>query len=501
MVIAIGVGVVVCGGSAAEELVPAKTPPNPALARFYQQKLTWQSCAAYEVTEREDGPPVRCAWVDVPLDYADPDGRVIQVAISRTEAAGDRIGSVLFLPGGPGQSGLWMANDAAGSQIARRFDRIGFDPRGIGASRPALFCRTGREIDAWRAQLSSTNTPDGIAVSEQEFSDYAELCARHNGTDLLAHVGTREVSQDIDVIRAVLDEEKLTAVGYSYGTLLGSAYAERFPDKVRALVLDGAVDPSLTPAQSVVSQIAGFQEAFDAFAFDCVTLRSECALGDDEFAASDVLRALLAPLLTGSASTTDPRGLSYSDAVDAVVVSLYHENSWDELAAGLAELREGRGDMLLRLADWSWGRRDDGTYPRSADASPAIRCVDGPPMHDRSAVAQLDADYRRAAPFLDDGLGTGAAPKDLCAFWPVPNTFEPHTLSIPELPRTLVISTTGDPATPHTEGIALARQLDAVLLTYRGDQHTVAFQGVLCIDYAVTRYLIDLVLPPDGFVC
>ncbi|WP_280218824.1 alpha/beta hydrolase [Nocardia neocaledoniensis] len=500
MVIAIGVGVAVCGGSAAMEL-SAKVPPTAALAKFYRQQVSWQDCSAADVTAQDDGPPVRCAWVDVPLDYADPGGRVIQVAISRTEATGDRLGSVLFLPGGPGQSGLWMANEAMGTQIARRFDRIGIDPRGIGASRPALSCRTAPEIDAWRAQRPSANTPAGIATTEAEFRDYAELCARNNGTDLLAHLGTREAAQDLDVIRAVLGEEKLTAVGYSYGTFLGSVYAERFPGKVRALVLDGAVDPALGPDESLVSQIAGFQHAFDSFATHCAWARSECALGYDEYLASDALRELLAPLLTAPAPTTDPRGLSYSDAVEAVLFSLYHQNGWDDLATGLTELRAGRGDTLLWLADWSWGRRDDGTYPRASDAHAAIRCVDGPRTHDREAVARLDVDYRRAAPFLDDGRGTGAAPKDPCAFWPVPNTLEPHPLSIPGLARTVVVSTTGDPATPHEEGIALARQLGAVLLTYRGNQHTVAFQGNRCVDYAVTRYLIDLVPPPDGFVC
>ncbi|GEM34801.1 protease [Nocardia neocaledoniensis NBRC 108232] len=383
--------------------------------------------------------------MEVPLDYADPGGRVIQVAISRTEATGDRLGSVLFLPGGPGQSGLWMANEATATQIARRFDRIGIDPRGIGASRPALSCRTAREIDAWRALPPSANTPAGIATTEAEFRDCAELCARNNGTDLLAHLGTREAAQD--------------------------------------------------------PQIAGFQHAFDSFATHCAWVRSECALGYDEYLASDALRELLEPLLTAPAPTTDPRGLSYSDAVEAVLFSLYHQNGWDDLATGLAELRAGRGDTLLWLADWSWGRREDGTYPRSSDAHAAIRCVDGPPTHDREAVARLDVDYRRAAPFLDDGRGTGAAPKDLCAFWPVPNTLEPHPLSIPGLPRTVVVSTTGDPATPHEEGIALARRLGAVLLTYRGNQHTVAFQGNRCVDYAVARYLIDLVPPPDEFVC
>ncbi|MFF2084416.1 alpha/beta fold hydrolase [Nocardia sp. NPDC058176] len=499
MVIAVGVGVTSCGASA-DDPGTARTPPAPGLERFYDQRVSWAECDSYDVYIDDTEPPIRCARIDVPLDYARPDGTVVQIALSRVEASERRIGSVLMLPGGPGGSGLWMANYGRDTEIAQRFDRIGFDPRGVGDSIPAVACLTGPETDAERAEPPLENTPEGIAAAELDLIDYAEACERRNGRDLLAHLGTREVSQDMDVVRAVLDEERLTAVGYSYGTRLGSAYAERFPQRVRALVLDGAVDPSADPVDDAVTQAAGFQQAFEAFAAACV-LDSGCPLGTDAATAVRSFQELLEPLRTAPAYTDDPRGLSYNDAVSGVIWSLYWEDAWETLTAGLAELREGYGDVLLQVADQLEDRRDDGTYAGFTDAFHVIRCVDTPRIHDRAVVARLDAEYRRAAPFLDDGRATGAAPKELCAFWPVPNTTEPHTLSIPDLPRTVVVSTTGDPATPHSDGIALARQLDAALITYEGNQHTVALQGVSCVDDAVIRYLVDLETPADGLLC
>ncbi|GGK38196.1 protease [Nocardia camponoti] len=474
------------------------TPPNPALARFYHQQLTWQSCAAYVELADERA---RCAWVRVPLDYARPSGQTIEIAISRIPASGKRKGALVFLQGGPGYSGLWLADQARDTEVAQRFDRIGIDPRGIGASRPAVRCVSHAEIDEMRAELPIPNTPTGIAHAEADARDYVDACLAENTPDLLAHIGTREGVQDLDIVRAVLDEEKLTAVGYSYGTFTATMYAERFPDRVRALVLDGAVDPSLPADERMVAQIASFQSTFDAFAVACTRLAVDCPLGDDEARANDVLRHLLSPLLAASAPTLDHRGLSYYDAEQAIIGALYRDANWELLTDALRELRDGRGDLLLKLADWQWERRPDGTYPGHGDAGSAISCVDNRAAADRASRARVDAAYRRAAPFLDDGRATGQAPRDVCAFWPVPATLRAHPVDIKHLPPTVVVSTTGDPATPHAEGIALAKQLNARLLTFSGWQHTVVFDGNVCIDYAVTRYLVDLVLPPPDIVC
>ncbi|MGW0041140.1 alpha/beta hydrolase [Rhodococcus sp. NPDC003348] len=469
------------------------------LERFYTQDVHWESCTDYET----DGPlasGLECARVTVPVDYDNPTGDTAQVAISRSAATGDRIGSLLVNPGGPGASGLSMATAADGTDLAERFDVIGFDPRGIGASTPQIRCLTDAEFDADRADPRVDMSPEGIAHSESVNADYAAKCAQRTGTEFLAHVGTREVVRDMDVIRSVLGDEQLNFLGYSYGTRLGSTYAETFPGNVRAMVLDGAVDPQQDPVEETVLQAAGFQRAFEDFAADCAT-KANCPLGSDPGQAVPRFRALVDPLITRPAETTDPRGLGYQDAITGVQQALYSPQLWGALRSGLSALEQGRGDSLLLLADQYQGRSDGGSYSNINDAFNAVRCVDDPAVTDRAVAAAGDDAYRRAAPFLDDGRGTGNAPLDACAFWPVPSTSTPHAVDAAGLPQVVVVSTTEDPATPYQAGVDLAKQLGAALITYRGTQHTVALNGVSCVDDPVVAYLIDLAAPGADLTC
>lgn len=487
---------------ATSRAVPADAVAVPAgLEQFYEQPVTWESCADYGADGsylRREG--AQCARITVPLDYDDPDGATARIAISRMPASGDRIGSLLVNPGGPGASGLGTATVAADTELADRFDVIGFDPRGVGESEPAVRCLTDAETDAVRALDDGDMSPDGIAASEKRSREYADACAERSGIDLLAHVGTREVVRDMDVIRGVLRDEKMTYLGFSYGTRLGTAYAETFPDRVRALVLDGALDPEQEPVDEVVLQAAGFQRAFDAFAEDCAGYDS-CALGNDPAQAVPRFRELVDPLIATPARTTDPRGLSHRDAITGVQQALYSPSLWGSLRGGLASLADGNGDTLLLLADLYEGRSEDGTYSNLNDAFNAIRCVDDPRITDRAVAGEADTRFREAAPFLDDGRGTGQAALDLCVFWPVPNTGEPHTPDVPGLAPVLVVSTTEDPATPYQAGVDLARQLGGALISFTGTQHTVVLDGEQCVDDAVIRYLVSLEVPETDPHC
>ncbi|WP_051026786.1 alpha/beta hydrolase [Nocardia higoensis] len=480
----------------------AAMPPAPdGLSRFYEQTPQWTDCA--EIAGEGVGlPPIaECARVEVPIDYADPGGLTAQLALSRIPASGAKIGSLLINPGGPGVSGLDTVLVGNQTPLAQRFDRVGFDPRGVGASTPAVTCLTAAEADAERAEPPEDSTPEGIAATEAENRDYAAKCAERSGKELLEHIGTREVVQDMDVIRAVLGDSKLTYLGYSYGTKIGALYAEKFPDRVRAMVLDGAVDASVDPVQEALRQAVGFQRAFDAYAAECAQ-DADCPLGTDPARAVARFRELVDPLWHTPAATTDPRGLGYNDAMTGVTQTLYADELWPRLTLGLQELKEGRGDTLLYLADIYDGRNDDGTYSNIQDAFNAIRCVDDPRVTDPAVAAQLDAEYRKAAPFLDDGRGTGAAALELCASWPVPNSGEPHTIAVDGLPTTVVVSTTDDPATPYQAGVDLAAQLDAALVTFQGNRHTAALvAGDQCLDSVVVAYLVDLVEPPRDLTC
>ncbi|HLS79244.1 MAG TPA: alpha/beta hydrolase [Nocardia sp.] len=498
----VGASLVVTGCGADSGEPAGALPPAPeGLSRFYEQTPAWGSCA--EIVDRSTAlPPIaECATVEVPIDYENPDGPTARLALSRIPATGAKIGSLLMNPGGPGVSGLDTVLVGNQTPLAQRFDRVGFDPRGVGSSTPAVACLTPPEVDAERAEPPEDSTPEGIAATEAENREYAAKCVERTGEDVLAHIGTREVVQDMDVIRAVLGDPALTYLGYSYGTKLGALYAEKFPDRVRAMVLDGAVDASVDPVEEALRQAAGFQRAFDAYAADCAQ-SADCPLGTDPAQAVTRFRELVDPLWDVPAATTDPRGLGYNDAMTGVTQTLYADELWQQLTLGLQELADGRGDTLLYLADIYNGRNDDGTYSNIQDAFNAIRCVDDPRVTDPAVAAQLDAEYRKAAPFLDDGRGTGASALELCASWPVPNSGQPHTIAVDGLPTLVVVSTTDDPATPYQAGVDLAAQLGAALITFEGNRHTAALvAGDECLDTAVVDYLVELVVPPRGLVC
>ncbi|HET9142526.1 alpha/beta hydrolase [Actinophytocola sp.] len=486
-------------------------PVPPGLEKFYGQSLSWGECAPYARTDFDraamKGDEVQCTRLTVPLDYAKPDGETISIAVLR-RPAGDserRIGSLLINPGGPGASGLATAarlGQEARNDLGERFDFVGFDPRGVGASEPVVKCLTDQERDAERAEDDELDaSAAGVAKVESDEKDYAAKCAERTGKGaaMLANLGTRDVARDMDVLRSTLGDEKLTYLGYSYGTRLGSTYAEAFPNNVRAMVLDGALDPSQDPVEELVAQGEGFQKAFDDFVSWCVQ-RQDCALGQDRAKALDAFLALVRPLGQRPVEVDDGRKLSYSDAMTGVIQALYADELWEYLNTGLTELKGNRADTLMQLADTYLERGPDGRYSSTQDAFTAIRCVDDPRVTDKNVVLEAARRYKQVAPFLDDG-NPPTATLDSCAFWPVPNTGQPHLPNVAGVPPVLVVSTTKDPATPYEAGVNLAKALGGGLLTFEGTQHTAFLQDNKCVDEAGARYLVDLKLPAEGTRC
>lgn len=491
---------------------PAQAPaPNPPeLAAFYDQKLTWGPCGSFAGSADDAAgfadPKFDCARVNVPLDYAKPDGPAAQVALLRQKATGPKIGSLFFDPGGPGASGTsYLANASSRmpKELGQRFDLIGFDPRGTGASTPKIDCLDDKENDAERTKVFADPSPAGVAAAEADSKSYADRCSQRVGVDVLANMGTRDAAKDMDVLRAAVGDQKMNYVGYSYGTELGTAYAEAFPRNVRSLVLDGAIDPTQTTVDSSVKQAAGFQQAFENYAKWCATQpqdRAPCPVGTDPAQATRAFNKIVQPLIDKPVPVGDGRTLSFEDAVTGVTQALYVSEYWPILSRGISEVASGQGRVLQVLADSYYERDDKGRYSNMLEAFQAISCVNQKPVTDPAEVRELNEKSDQAAPFRSTGRGVVSA-KDPCGFWPVPPTSEPHTPNVQGLPPVVVVSVTGDPATPYQAGVDLAQQLKGALIKVNGEQHTASLQGNSCLDDKVVSYLVDLKSPDDGAEC
>ncbi|MFJ6019060.1 alpha/beta hydrolase [Nocardiopsis alba] len=482
--------------------------PSAALDVFYDQELAWEDCADYPSTETEAmlmglAPGIECARMEVPLDYEEPDGDLASVAVSRVPARGESMGPLLFNPGGPGGSGVvGAALTAAGlaeSEITERFDVVGFDPRGVGATVPAVDCYTDEEADAGVVALGSHGTT--VEFTEADTLAIMERCAEGSGgVEVLPHLGTRDTARDMDVLRAVLGEETLTYLGQSYGTRLGTVYAEQFPERVRAMVLDGAKSPLEDTFESRVNAYAGFQEAFDKMAASCAT-DADCPLGTDPTRATAEFQEIVRPLRDAPVPAPGAE-LDFDGAIGGVIAGLYNTESHPRIIDGIAEIEEGRGDTLMQLI-YDFGLRGaDGAWPNSLEANHAINCMDEDRLTPEQGGELREATYARA-PFMDPGVDVTGGARDGCEHWPAEPTLGfPYAQDVEGLPDTLVVSITGDPTTPHEGGIRLAETLGSALLTVEGTGHGVVSLGTNeCVDGATARYLIDLEVPDEGATC
>ncbi|MET9384957.1 alpha/beta hydrolase [Streptomyces sp. NPDC002928] len=477
-------------GAATDAAVP------PELLRYYQQELRWEPCP--------DTPSFQCGTMKVPLDYAHPNAGDLLLKALRKKATGNgaRIGSLLVNPGGPGASAIDSLVTTAGnfpSSVRASYDLVAVDPRGVGHSTP-VDCKTdtpttpmgsGRRLSAGQAETDAT-----VQAYDAYFRQVADACAQHAGW-LLSHVGTLDTARDTDVLRALLGDDRLHYLGYSYGTYLGATYAGLFPDRVGRMVLDGAVDPALDGYRQFLQTAAGFQVAWKSFAADCAA-RTDCPLGrfvDEISRRLDTLRRALdrTPLKQGKDIT-----VSGDDLLSAVTTALSAGTAaWEQLRAAFRGVLTGDTTALQRLL----GAAED-TSASVGDAFYAVGCLSDPfaprlnPAQTRAAQPQ----FLRASPEFGELMV-----KDLmqCTHWPVRPTQPARPITAPGAAPILVVGTTRDPATPYPWAQALARQLSSGrLLTYDGDGHAAyLIHGSTCIDTTVDRYLTQGQLPPVGKVC
>ncbi|QEW04300.1 alpha/beta hydrolase [Microbacterium lushaniae] len=485
---------------------------SPALDRFYGQGIDFGLCAEFAQTETASAlfasESLECAHLEVPMDYTAPSEERMRIGVLRVPAQGspeERLGSLVINPGGPGESGMLIAAALslrlAESPVLQRFDLVGFDPRGVGASTPSIRCFSDAERDAGEAKTTLVGASG--TWTEEDTAALVEKCAEASGgEEVLAAVGTRDAARDIDVLRAVLGDEKLTFFGMSYGTRLGAVYAEQFPENVRAMVLDGAVDPRADGEGQRIATLAGFQRSFEQLAAYCAE-SADCPLGTDPGQATRAFQQLVHPLVHQPAPAGDGRTADFDQVIGGVGASLYTREGWDAAIAGIAQLKnEGRADQLLALNDLYTGRGSDGVWSTFLDANFAINCMD---EERRTPAAETDlrAQVAATSPWLDSGEDFAGSTRHACEAWPADPTLGfPYAQDISGLPDTLVISITGDPSTPYDGGVSLAESLGSALLTVEGERHTIALQGISpCVDQAVADYLIDLTLPAEGARC
>jgi pimeloyl-ACP methyl ester carboxylesterase len=484
---------------------PITDPEGSAPTPQATAESGWQDCrdVPEELVGRGAiGMTYECTTIKVPEDWADPDGDTLDLALlrARSREQGERIGSLVVNPGGPGGSGIDTAVylsfgstfGGLSDEVLERFDIVGFDPRGVGRSSPVR-CSSDADLDAYFGYDPDPREQadfDGLVALTKKIADD---CAAKYGEDLRVY-STEQAARDMDAVREAVGDEKITYLGYSYGTLLGATYAQLFPDKIRALVLDGAVDPRADLVAASEGQAKGFELAFNNFDTWCRTAGDDCPIAPDARAA---VNAALAKARTSPVRGDDGREATAGWVFWAVVSSLYTESGWQEVAEAIDDLAGGDADGVFELADRYAERDGNGRYSNFYDAFTTVSCADDDEPATPAQARGLQAEWRARYPLFGAPLATGLLP---CATWTTPR--DPYPAAAAQgAPPIVVVGTTGDPATPYEQTAKLAEMLGVgVVLTWEGEGHT-AYPNTRCITDAVDAYLIDLRVPQQGLRC
>jgi pimeloyl-ACP methyl ester carboxylesterase len=460
--------------------------------------LAWKGC----------GDGLQCATLSVPVDWSQPAGPQVALAVARRAAKDQRhrLGSLVINYGGPGDPGtqsLRLASGDVPAAIRQRFDLVSFDPRGTGASRP-IACVDDATYDRILAQDPTPDSPEQLRSFYNGTNgpvDLVQACVDQQGA-WLAQVGTRNTARDLEALRAAIGEPKLTFLGYSYGTVMGAVYAQMYPDRIRAMVLDGAVNLSASASSELHDNAAGFEQALDAFLADCAA-RTSCPFHEhgDPRAALDQLRQQF------ESGTQLPVGEGRQAGATlfylALASGLYDRaNGWPFLAKALAGAVRGSGSGLAALADPLSGRGPDGHFDDLQEALATIRCDDRhDPLVSFSDYQAAYAQYSQQFPIF--GAFLASSPLGCDPRLPAPPAAEQvGDVRVNAAPPILVVGTTGDPATPYVGALDLQQRLGGSrLLTLVSTEHAGYGKGIACVDNAVDRYLLGRVLPPAGQRC
>jgi len=480
---------------------------------FYDQGITWGKCApgtfdSYRGVDSSDPSEYQCAFLKAPLDWDNPDGDQISLALA-IHRSGKKDAPALFVnPGGPGSAVVsalpYYAGQGIGEAVVNAYDIVALDPRGVGDSTP-VFCMTDAEKDKYNAGSETEGTDadspqSAIAEVQEDSREFAQGCRDHSGA-IFEHIDTVSAARDFDMVRSILGQDKLNLLGYSYGTFLGATYAGLYPAQVGRFVLDGALDPSLSVDEVSSMQMRGLDASLQQWITDCAT-QASCPMGRTKDEGIANVRSFLESLESSPLPTNDPdRPLTEGLAVTAMIGAMYNTQWWPELTNAYSDAtRRNDGTAMLEIADLMDSRNPDGTYAdNSTDAINAINNLDYKPAGtDAEWIARADA-LKSELSILDRYVGYPSA--GLSA-WPTEHA-ERAPIHATGAAPILVIGTTHDPATPYPMAEALASQLDSgVLITVEGWNHTAYRRGAnQCVVRAVEDYLVKGTVPTDGLTC
>ena len=508
----VGAGVVPAAALPAAGPAPAassKAAVPQGLESFYGQKVEWYDCVATAGVEKSaEKTGFQCAKVTVPLDYSQPGGQTIEIAMKKHLATGSvRQGTLFMNPGGPGGSGVDNVGAMATTTFAgvqKAYDIIGFDPRGIGSS-TAITCSTDAEAKAMEgvSPVDGAGAPVAFekraAVMSEHFKQLEADCAsRTKPTELLDHVDTVSVARDLDILRALSGDQKLNYTGFSYGTYLGATYAELFPANTGRLVLDGALDPSLSYSERRQGQALGFERALRNYVAWCQSGQS-CPLTGDTDAGVKQIGDIFTSANQSPVPSSDPnRPVTGEDMKRIVGFILYFpESSWSAVSEALGQvINEHDASTFRAMAD------EIAAHPQvNTGANIGINCLDYRVEGNMATWTAQSKELERIAP----RFATVSEAGDLgCQAWGHTGTQPSKALHAKGAAPILVIGTTGDPATPYEWAEALADQLDSgQLLTWEGNGHaayTNSGHGP-CVTQAVDTYLLTGTMPKKGLTC
>jgi pimeloyl-ACP methyl ester carboxylesterase len=474
---------------------PTKESVSEEMAPLYEQVLEWTSC----------GNGMQCATATAPLAWDTPAGDTIDLALVRQPAtSGKALGSLLVNPGGPGGSGFDMINDsvdfATSERLQEYFDVVGFDPRGVNRSTPVDCYDDPATLDAFLFEIipGERGSDEWLAAASANNAQFGQDCLTHTG-ELLGNVDTVSAARDLDLLRAVLGDETLNYLGFSYGTELGQTYADLFPEKTGRLVLDGAVDAAATNFDVSLFQARGFESALRAFIEGCATMTG-CPFRGTVDESMLQVRALLDSLDASPLANTDGRELGADAMFTAIILPLYSEDNWPALVNVFASAFAGDAAFPFVVADAYYERSEDGTYANnSTEAFRAINCLDYENNPDPATMRAEAAALEAGAPVFGHLMAWGGTG---CADWPFPPTGTAGVITASGSSDILVIGTTNDPATPYEWSQNVAAQLEnGHLVTYTGEGHTAYNKSNDCILNTVDDYFIDGTVPAADPQC